>query len=196
MNRKSVANHSLNLGLIGLAMGIKQTELKVKKFFASSSTRKWIGEPDELRLQDIVKRRAKKALGNPFIIIVSAISDLEPTIKREIIHQSEDMSFDPEHSAFELFQLMLQRHKKGVLCVSDLESIDADCLVFLGRLVDYMRATKSKWKVVFSGEAEHMTEACLQRLGICHKKGTHLATERSVSEWSDTLVSIFNNRVL
>ena len=178
-------------------MRLKHTEKKIKQFLASPSTRKWISGPDELQLQDMVRRRAHKAFDNPLVITVSAISDLESALKREILGQDKKTTIDPENSVFELFQTTLNDYPMGVLCIVDLECIDADCLVFLGRLVDYIRKVKSQWKVVFSGEPELVTPACLQRLGIAHRNGKSLkAHEQSHSEWSESIISIFSKKVL
>lgn len=189
-------------------MGIKEYDADsvVAKFLRSKRHRQLIVDADEIQLLDFIRRYAKRRLGNPPVFSASAICDIEATLKREILALELHKTNDPRHSALELFQLLLFRHRQGIVVVTDLESIDAECLVFLASLVDAIVSTDSEWKVVVTGMQESIAPFCLHRLGLTERapkspaakhppqRSARVATVNG-PDWTDRLASVFNYRI-
>ncbi len=190
-------------------MGIKEYDADsvVAKFLRSKRHRQLIVDADEIQLLDFIRRYAKRRLGNPPVFSASAICDIEATFKREILALELHKTNDSRHSALELFQLLLFRHRQGIVVVTDLESIDAECLVFLASLVDAIVSTDSEWKVVFTGMQDSIAPFCLHRLGLAKNSTKSRESKRSSQraarvatvdgpDWSDRLASVLNYRIM
>lgn len=194
-------------------MGIKEYDADsvVVKFLRSKRHRQLVLDADEIQLLDFIRRFAKRRLGDPPVLSSSAICHIEATLKREILALGQHKTNDPRHSALELFQLLLFRNRKGIVVVTDLESIDAEGLVFLASLVDTIIETGSEWKVLIAGMQEAIAPFCLHRLGLAEnhksrpekrvrrqatrKESPRLVTSNG-SQWADKLASVLNFKIM